>query len=63
MVRQYFIYLNNTEWPYNEKLRALNNHNARIKQRYYHNNPNHSIYRMRGKLEPLDDNTEEILQS
>ena len=30
--------INNTEGPYNEKLRTLNNHNAQIKQRYYHYN-------------------------
>ena len=30
--------INNTEGPYNEKLRALHNHNVQIKQRYYYYN-------------------------
>ena len=41
---QFFIYgppvlfmnMNNTEGPYNEKLRTQNNYNAQIKQRYYY---------------------------
>ena len=45
MAREFFIYsgedegINSTEGPYNGKLKAVNNHNAKIKVSFYVGHP------------------------